>query len=106
MAWQDIQTQVEKYLSTIYHQQSPQPMDIGTATTNPKCKICGSQTHKKSECCYKNETCKTCDKQKHFTKVCSSGNAQKQSSDSSKGAGNGTGKRLRKRQRKGQASGI
>ena len=56
MAWQDIQTQVEKYLSTIYNQQSPQPMDIGTATTNPKCKICGSQTHKRSECWYKNET--------------------------------------------------
>ena len=36
MAWQDIQTQVEKNLSTSYHQQSPQPKDIGTATTYQK----------------------------------------------------------------------
>ena len=90
MAWQDIQTQVEKYLSTIYHQQSPQPMDIGTATTNPKCQNCGSQTHKRSECWYKDETRKTCGKRGHFAKVCRNGNAQKQSSGSSKGAGNGT----------------
>ena len=31
MAWQDIQSQFEKYPSTIHHQQSPQPVDISSA---------------------------------------------------------------------------
>ena len=96
MAWQDIQTQVEKYLSTIYHQQSPQPMDIGTATTNQKCHSCGSQTHKRSECWYKDETWKTFGKRGHVAKVCRSGNTQKQSGGSSKG----TGKKLERTQEK------
>ena len=34
MAWQDMQTQEEKYLSTMYHEQLPQPMNIGNAWTN------------------------------------------------------------------------
>ena len=34
IAWQDVQTQVEKYLSTICHDRSPQPMGIGAATTS------------------------------------------------------------------------
>ena len=49
MAWQDIQTQVEQYISTINHQPSPQQIDSGSATTSQKCQSCGSQTHKRSE---------------------------------------------------------
>ena len=50
MAWQDIWTQIEKYLSTIdHHQPSPQQIDIGAATTSQKCQSCGNQTHKRSE---------------------------------------------------------
>ena len=62
MAWQDIQTQVEKYLSTIYHQQSPQPMDISAVMTGAMCQSCGSQTRHRNDCWYKEETCKTCGK--------------------------------------------
>ena len=36
MAWQDVLTQVEKDLSTIYHDRSPQPVDIVAATTGQK----------------------------------------------------------------------
>ena len=60
MAWQDIQSQVEKYLSTIYHQQSPQPMYFSAVLTGAKCQSCGSQTHQKIVCWCKDETCKTC----------------------------------------------
>ena len=60
MAWQYIQSQVEKYLSTIYHQQSPQPMYISAVLTGAKCQSCGSQTHQKIVCWCKDETCKTC----------------------------------------------
>ena len=103
MAWQDIGTPVEKYLSTIYHQQSPQPMDVGTATTNQKCQSCGSQTHKREECWHKDETRKTCGTRGHLVKVCRSGNTQKQSSGSSKGAGKGTGKGSGKGEGKGKS---
>ena len=72
MAWQDVQTQVEKYLSTMCHDQSPQPIDIGATTTSQKCQSCGSQTHKRSECWYRDETCKTCGKRGHSAKVCRS----------------------------------
>ena len=36
VAWQDILTRVETYLSTIYCQQSPQPMDISAVLTGSK----------------------------------------------------------------------
>ena len=65
MAWQDIQFQVEKCLSTIYHQQSPQPMDISAVLTGAKCRRCGSQTHQRKDCWCKDATCKTCGKQGH-----------------------------------------
>ena len=38
MAWQE-------YLSTINHQQSPQPMDISAVMTSAQCQCCGSQIH-------------------------------------------------------------
>ena len=101
IARQDIQTQVGKYLSTIYQQPSPQPMDIGTATTNQKCQSCESQTHKRSECWYKDETCNTCGKRGHLAKVCRSGNTQTQSSGSSQGAD----KELEKGSDKGKGKG-
>ena len=69
MAWQDIQTQFEKYLSTICRPQSPQPMDIGTATTSQRCQSCGNQTHKRSACWYTHETCRSCGKREHLAKV-------------------------------------
>ena len=92
MARQDMQTQVEKYLSTVYHQQSPQLVDIGTAETKQKCQSCGSLTHKRSECWYRDETCTNCGKQGHMAKVCRSEKPQKQNSNSSKGTGKGNGK--------------
>ena len=63
-------------LSTIYHQQSPQPMDISAVWTGDKCQNCGSQAHQRNDCWYKDETCKTCGKRGHWAKVCRSGNAQ------------------------------
>ena len=72
MAQQDVQTQVGKYISTIYHDQSPQPMDIGAAATSENCQGCGSQTHKTSECWYRDETCTACGKRGQ-AKVCRSG---------------------------------
>ena len=90
------QTQVEKYLSTIYTQQSPQPMDISPVLTSSKCQSCGSQTPQRNDCWYKDETCKSCGKRGHLTKVCRSGNAQAPMNGSStgtgKGSGNGSGK--------------
>ena len=97
MAWQDVQTQVEKDLSTIYHEQSPQPTDIGAAMTSPKCQSCGGPTPKGSGCWYRDESCKTCGKRGHLAKVCRSGNAQQSRTNGPnivrKGAGEGfTGK--------------
>ena len=97
MAWQDVQTQVEKDLSTIYHEQSPQPTDIGAAMTSPKCQSCGGPTPKGSGCWYRDESCKTRCKRGHLAKVCRSGNAQQSRTNGPnivrKGAGEGfTGK--------------
>ena len=101
MAWQDIQTQVEKFLSTIYHPQPPQPMDISAVLTGAKCQSCGSQTHQRKDCWYKDATCKTCGKQGHLAKVCRSGNTQTPRQGSPKGTGKGSGKGSgRQRQRK------
>ena len=91
MAWQDIQTHVEKALTTIYHQQSPQPMDISAVLTGAKYQ-CGSQTNQRNYCWYKDETCKTRGKRGHVAKVCRSGNAQTPRHGSSKGTGKGSGK--------------
>ena len=76
LAWQDVQAQVEKYLSTIYHQQSPQPMDISDVMTGSKCQSCGSQNQQRNDFWYNDETCKICGQQGHLAKVCRSGNAQ------------------------------
>ena len=92
MAWQDVQTQVEKYLSTIDHDQSPQPVDIGAATTSQKCQSCGRQTHKRSECWDRDETCKTCRRRGHLAKVCRSGHAQQSRTNSPDNVRKGTGR--------------
>ena len=97
MAWQDVQTQVEKDLSTIYHEQSPQPADIAASTTSQKCQSCGGPTPKGSGCWYRHESCKTRCKRGHLAKVCRSGNAQQSRTNGPnivrKGAGEGfTGK--------------
>ena len=76
MAWQDVQTQGAKYLSTIYNQQSPQPMDISAVLTCLKWQSFGSQTHQRNDCWHKDETWKTCGKREHLVKVCRRGNAQ------------------------------
>ena len=68
MAWQDIQSQVEKYLSTVHHQQSPQTKNISAVLTSAKCQSCGSQTHQRNDCWYKDETCKTCGRRGHLAK--------------------------------------
>ena len=68
MAWQDIQSLVEKTLSTIHHQQSPQPMEISAVLTGARCQSCGSQAHQRNDGWYKDETCKTCGKRGHFGK--------------------------------------
>ena len=52
LALQDIQTQVDEYLSTIYHQQSPQPVDISAASAGAKGQSCGSKTHQRKDCWY------------------------------------------------------
>ena len=78
LAWQDVQTQVEKYLSTVYHQQSPEPMDVSAVMTGSKCQSCGSQTHQRNDCWYKDGTSKICEKRGHLAKVCRSGRAQRQ----------------------------
>ena len=56
LAWQDVQTQVEKYLSTVYHQQSPEPTHISAVMTGSKCQSCGSQTHQRNDCWYNDGT--------------------------------------------------
>ena len=68
MARQDVQTQVQKYLSTISRQQSPQPMDISAVLTGSKCQSCGSQTRQRHDCWYKDETCKIRGKRGHLAK--------------------------------------
>ena len=68
VAWQDILTRVETYLSTIYCQQSPRPMDISAVLTGSKCQSCGSQAHQRNDYWYKDETCKTCGKRGHLAK--------------------------------------
>ena len=88
LAWQDVQTQVDNYLSTIYHQQSPQPGDISAVTTGSKSQSCGSQNQQRNDSWYNDETCKICGKRGHLAKVCRSGNAQPLSS----GSPNGTSK--------------
>ena len=50
---------VQKHMATIYCQQSPQSMDIGVVTWR-KYQVCGSQTHQRSTCWYKDEVCKKC----------------------------------------------
>ena len=104
MAWQDVQTQVDKCLSTIYHQQSPQPTDISAALTSAKCQTCGSQTHQRNDRWYKDEICKTCGKRGHLAKVCRSVSAQTPRHGSPKSTGNGTRKGSDKRigKRKGK----
>ena len=90
MAWQDIQSQVEKCLSPIYHQRSSQPMDISAVLTVGKCLSCGSQTHQRKDCWHKDATCKTCGKRGLLAKVCRSGNAQTPRHGSPKGTGKGS----------------
>ena len=92
MAWQDIQTQVERYLSTTYHHQSPQPIDISAVLTSAECQSCGSQTHQRNDCWYKEKPCRTCGKRRYLTKVCRSGNAQTPRHQSPKGTCKGSGK--------------
>ena len=78
-----------KNLSTKYRQQSPQTMDSNAVLTGAKCQSCGSQTHQRNDCWYKNETCKTCGKRGHLAKVCR--NAQTPRHGSAKGTGKGSG---------------
>ena len=92
MAWQDVQTQVENYLSTIYHQQSPQPVDISAVLTGSKCQRCRSKTHQWDDCWYKDDTCKTCGKRGHLANICRSENAQTPRNGSPKGISKGSGK--------------
>ena len=78
LAWQDIQTRVEKSLHSL--------VTTGTTTnglTGAKCQSSGSHTHQRKDCWYKDAACMTCGKQRHLTKVCISGNPS------------GTGKRFR-----------
>ena len=58
MARQNVQTQSQKYLSTISHQQPQQPMDISAVMTGSMLQSCGSQTRQRHDCWYKDETCK------------------------------------------------
>ena len=51
---------------------------------------CGSQTHQRKDCWYKDATCKTRGKQGHLAKVCKSGNTQTPRQRSSKGTGRGS----------------
>ena len=69
MTRQDVQTQAQKYLSTISHQQSPQPVDISAVMTGSKCQSCGSQTRRRHDCWYKDETCKIRGKTRTFGKM-------------------------------------
>ena len=59
--------------------------------TGSKCQSCGSQTHQRNDCWYKDETCKTCGKRRHLAKVCRRGNAQTPRNGSPKGTGKGSG---------------
>ena len=90
MAWQDIQTEVEKNISpqsvtNSHHNQC-------AVLTGAKCQICRRQTHQRSDCRYKDETCKTCGKRGHWAKVCRSGNAQTPRHVSPKRSGKASGK--------------
>ena len=49
LAWQDIQTQVEKYPSKIIHQQSPQPMDISAVLTGQNARVVEAR-HQRKDC--------------------------------------------------------
>ena len=94
MAWQDIQTQVEKYLSTIYHQQSRHHNRRTLAMQRQIRSARVAEARLINEVSVGTETrhAKTCCKQGHLTKMCRRGNTHKQSSISSKGTGKGTGK--------------
>ena len=61
MACQGVQTQVEKYLATMYHQQSPHPMDIGTAMEKSRMQVL-LKPGPQQECWYRVDTWKTCGK--------------------------------------------
>ena len=72
-----------------YTIQSPQLMNVGAVAWR-MCPACGSQTHQRNDCCYKDETCKKCGKRGHMASVCShdAGKVQKD-----KGYGEGNGKK-------------
>ena len=74
-------------------------MDICAVLTGARCQPCGSQTHQRNDCWYKDETCKTCGKRRYLAKLCRNGNAQTPTHASLQVTGRGPGKGSRPRPR-------
>ena len=80
-------------------------MDICAVLTGARCQSCGSQTHQKNDCWYKDETCKTGGNRRYLAKLCRHGNAQTPTHGSSQVTGKGPGKGSSKSQGQGQGQG-
>ena len=94
LAWQDIQTQVEKI--SLHNLSSTLTTTNGHQCCVDRCKMpeLWNPDASETDCWYKDATCKTCGKQGHLAKVCRSGNTQtsRQGAPRAKGSGKGSGK--------------
>ena len=90
LAWQDSQTQVEKYLSTIYHQQSPQPMDIIASLTGTEARVAEAKHIRERTVGTKMRLARLVANKDTWQRFCKSGNTQTPRHGSSKGTGRGS----------------